>query len=62
MPTHGAKLPSMPMLIELGIKAFANTCASLVSSINAPVSFANNSNASGSRACVPFSKTAAKLS
>ena len=61
-PTQGAKLPSMPILIELGIKPFANICGSLVSNIRAPVSFAAVSKAAGLIACCPLSSTLSILS
>ena len=56
-PTHGAKDPSIPMLIEFGINPAAKSCGSRVSKIKAPVSFAATSNPAGVKACCPRSIT-----
>src|SRR5690606_40645192 len=54
VPAQGAKLPSIPMLMEFGIKPLAKVCASRVSSNNASVSLAATSNSVGLKACVPL--------
>ncbi|MNE78934.1 hypothetical protein D3C80_1753790 [compost metagenome] len=62
VPTHGAKSPLIPILIDCGINPLLKSAALLVSRIKAPVSSTTASKSFTFIAFIPLCKTVSKLS